>query len=262
MIRTQTYSITNLVLTTDILSVYINNFWLDIFKPLQGVNKYRHLMLMCKVDFVGSETGQEVGYRSLGRLRSVNFNDKDLFIEYLNENLAHLTEGYVTTPISKITFSYIIKSGLAKDHVKLLQGLESKSVTTHLFNNLNLPLSMDPADYGTITLDNYIQVNGKSYHRFHIENGTKIFQIDRLVNQGGESMIVGATNIIKILGVLNYSWVDTLLHDGIVQRVINKSEIYFIDGQIILRKKTLPAKPFTKAKIDSKNYFPPALADA
>jgi len=245
MIKTQTYSTNNLILNKDILTVYINNFWLDVFQNLVASGKDRHIMLMCKVDFVGSETGQEVGYRSLGRLRSVNFNDKDLFIEYLIENLAHLTEGYVTTPISKITFSYIIKSGLAKDHIRLLQDLESKSVTTHLFNNLNLPLSMDPEDYGTIEVDNYVQVNGKSYHRFLIENRGKIFRIDRLINQGDESMIVGATNIVKILGVLNYSWTDTLLDNGIIQRVIGKTEIYFVDGQIILRKKNLPAKPIS-----------------
>jgi len=50
MIRTQTYSTNHIVLTNDILSVYINNFWLDIFKPLQDINRDRHLMLMCKVE--------------------------------------------------------------------------------------------------------------------------------------------------------------------------------------------------------------------
>jgi hypothetical protein len=60
-------------------------------------------------------------------------------------------------------------------------------------------------------------------------------------------------NKVQILGALDYSWIDTLLDNNIVHRVINKSEIYFIDGQIILRKKSLPAKPFTKAKVDSKN---------
>jgi hypothetical protein len=55
-------------------------------------------------------------------------------------------------------------------------------------------------------------------------------------------------NKVQILGVLNYSWVDTLLDNNIVHRAINKSEIYFVDGQIILRKKILPAKPFTRAK--------------
>jgi hypothetical protein len=59
-------------------------------------------------------------------------------------------------------------------------------------------------------------------------------------------------NKVQILGALDYSWIDTLLDNNIVHRVINKSEIYFVDGQIILRKKILPAKPFTRAKGDSK----------
>lgn len=81
-----------------------------------------------------------------------------------------------------------------------------------------------PADYGTVTVDNYIQNNGQSYHRFVVSAGSKI---DRLLIQGEESMKVGATNIVSILGALDYSWTDTLLEHNIVKRVIGKLEIYF-----------------------------------
>ena len=100
---------------------------------------------MCKVEFSESE----LGYRTLGDLRRVNFEDKKLFVDYLINRLGLLNESYTVHPISKITFSYIIKEGSAtnKDRA-LLQDLTSKSSSTHRFNNMNLPISMNPSDYG------------------------------------------------------------------------------------------------------------------
>src|SRR3978361_187346 len=102
MIKSQTYSINKLVLTNKILEAYIHNFWSDIFTSLKSS---KHLMLMCKVEFKEAE----LGYRTLGDLRRVNFEDKELFVEYLVNRLGLLNESYTTHPISKITFTYIIK---------------------------------------------------------------------------------------------------------------------------------------------------------
>jgi len=182
MIKTQTYSLNNLILNKDILSIYINNFWLDVFKAITQ-SKDMHLLLMCKVEYAGSGEGQEVGYRSLGYLRSVNYSDKDLFIDYNVQKLSLLTEAYTITPISKITFTYVIKPGLAVDNRRLLEDVSSNPVSTHRFHNLNLPLSMNPEDYGIVTLDNYIQKEGKSYHRFIVSAGDQIFSPSRSSNE-------------------------------------------------------------------------------
>lgn len=72
-------------------------------------------MLLCKVEFNDS------GYKTLGELRRVNFDDKDLFIEYLIQRLGHITESYGGAhSISKITFTYIIKDGEVSDKDRLL----------------------------------------------------------------------------------------------------------------------------------------------
>jgi hypothetical protein len=236
MIKLQTYSINQLLLSNKVLEAYINNFWIDIFTSIKDT---KHLMLMCKVEFMESE----MGYRTLGDLRRVNFSDKELFVEYLVNRLGLLTEAYAVHPISKITFSYIIKDGLASGNRRLLQDLTDKALTTHRFNNLNLPISMNPSDYGTVMVDNYIQINGESVHRFNVVNGNRSYLID-VSNEG-------SVNNVTIQGAMDLNWIDTKISEGIFMREIGKGLIYFMGGERVLRKKLLNAKPFRKVSTDT-----------
>jgi hypothetical protein len=229
MIKIKNYSINNMLLTNKVLSVYITKFWDDVYSKIKGEN---HLWLMCKVHY------SEQGYRTLGHLRRVNFTDKDLFTNYLSERLGILNDSYTTLAISEITFSYIINEGLATDKDRLLlQDLEDKSITRHIFNNYKLPISMNPSDYGlvisTTTFDSFI--------RFIVKNGTRIYQIDSTLDR--------IINNVTILGASDFKWTDTALNEGF-HREIGKSTIYFVDGEIVLRKQQLNAKPFNKVKIE------------
>jgi len=236
MIKLQTYSINKLLLTNEVLESYISNFWNDIFTTIRDT---KHLMLMCKVEF----NEGELGYRTIGDLRRVNYSDKELFVEYLQNRLGLLTESYTVHPISKITFTYIVKDGLTIDNRRLLQDLTVKSLTTHRFNNLNLPISMNPSDYGTILIDNYTQINGESVHRYIVESGTRSYIID--INSDN------TVNNVRIQGAADLSWVDTYISEGLFMRNIGKSIIYFMGGERVLRKKMLSAKPFRKVSTDT-----------
>jgi hypothetical protein len=78
-----------------------------------------------------------MGYKTLADLRRVNFNDRELFTNYLIARLGILTEAYVTHPISKIEFSYVIKKGIALNNYKSFEDFETKiTSTTHSFNNM------------------------------------------------------------------------------------------------------------------------------
>lgn len=195
---------------------------------------------MCKVEF----TESELGYRTLGDLRRVNFSDRELFIEYLINRLGLLNESYTSHPISKIIFTYIVKSGLATDNRRLLQDLSISSIITHRFNNLNLPISMNPVDYGTIKLDNYIQIDGVSVHRLYVVSGNRSYLID--VSKDG------LIKNISIEGIVDLKWIDTKISEGLFKREIGKSVIYFMGGVKVLRKKQLSAKPFNKVSTDTK----------
>ena len=208
-------------------------------------NKENHLFLLCKIKF--EETEQ--GYRTLGHLVKINYEDKELFIDYLSERLTILSDSYVTHPISQMTFSYVIKSGkcLDENRTLLLQNLTDKEITSHNFNNMDLPITMNPHDYGKVILSNIIS-DGITFERFIVVGGAgnKTYQID--VIEGGK------VNRVTILGNINLSWTDTNVHGdetNFIKREIKKSSIYFMDGEIVLRKKELPAKPFRRLQKES-----------
>ena len=233
MIKLQTYKINNLPLTNELLVIYINNFWSEIFNSIKDTS---HLLILTKVYFCENEGG----YRTLGHLRKVNFVDKDLFIEYLTTSLSTINDSYISVPISEITFSYIIKEGqVPQSEQSLILDQSHKVNASHNFNNLNLPISMNPGDYGEIQVSNYIEIDRVSYKRYIVLNGTKTFRIDRSLDR--------SHNIVTLLGVINLTWTDTKVHNigaDVFKREIKKSTIYFMDGEIVLRKQILPAKAF------------------
>lgn len=169
MLRTKKYALTtSSLLTNEVLNVYINNFWNEVFSPLIK-SEDKHLMLLCKVEFSDST----LGYRTLGQLRKVNFSDKKLFIIYLTERLGQLTDAYTTHPINKIIFSYMINKGIATE-TSLHKSLTEVSIPTHRFNNMNLPISMNPSDYGKIISKSVTE----NYIRFVTSLEKRVFQID------------------------------------------------------------------------------------
>ena len=239
MIKLRTYTLpNNITLSNKVLETYITNFWNDIFENI----KDSHLLIMCKINF----SQEEMSYRTLGNLRRVNYEDKDLFIEYLSSRLSYFNDSYVTHPISEFIFSYIIKEGKCVDNKKYFTDLSDKPLSVHNFNNLILPITMIPSEYGEIQSDSYVTVDGIEYHRFIVVNDTKVFRIDRSLDR--------SHNNVTVLGAAGISWVDTCINNStnIFKRDIKKSTIYFMDGERVLRKQILPAKPFRKLSVDSK----------
>jgi DNA polymerase type B, organellar and viral len=196
-------------------------------------------MLLCKVQFAD----EAMGYKTLGHLRKVNFSDKELFIDYLTQRLTILNDSYMVHPISNIIFSYIVKDGLCEDLDRALLDLNDRELTFHSFNNMNLPISMEPSDYGTISVSNHVLVDGELVHRYIVANGPRFFQID----VSSDTL----TNKVTILGNIDLSWTDRKVSEVLFIREIKKSTIYFLDGEVVLRKQILPAKPFKKTKVDT-----------
>jgi hypothetical protein len=244
MIKIQTYTLINNILTNKILNGYINKFWNDIFNHLHSSNPNIHLMLMCKVEF----NKPELGYRTLAHLRKVNFSDKDLFYQYLNSRLGLLTEAYTVHPISKIVFTYIVKEGIADGNRLLLQNPKYE-LSIHNFNSMNLPLTMDPNKYGEIIGE--FNINEGTSNRYIIENNNTIFAIE--VDNSLQ------TNKVVIKGQSDLQWVDTKISDDTFKREIGKDILYIKDGDVIVKSKQLNTKAFKNLKkenkMDSKNSF-------
>jgi len=179
MIKTKSYILPNSLITSELLIAYISKFWNYVFSPLilNGVDQ--HLMVLCKVAYNQPMFDANPAYKTLGNLRRVNHSDKELFQEYLIQRLGHLSDSYTTDSISNISFSYLTKEGLATDSDRrLLQDISDKSLASHRYNNMILPITMVPSEYGDIRLTNYIQVGGESIQRFMVINGNKSYEID------------------------------------------------------------------------------------
>ena len=232
MINIKTYPIKDLFLTKSVVASFIQKFWNEEYTTIIKDEVKKHLMILVKVEF----TDETQGYRTLGHLRSVNFNDKDQFIAYLVERLGILNDSYTSISISKITFTYIIKEGVASGTRTLLKNMDDKVSTTHRFNNINLPITMNPSEYGKILAQTIID----GFTRFIVLNNNKTFQIDVSLDN--------LINNVTLLGASDLNWVDTFVSDGCFKREIGKSTIYFLEGVEILRKQTLGAKPFRRLK--------------
>ena len=167
MIQNTTYTLPqSSPLTSQLLTKYINLFFSKIFSSVYTESKPVHLMLMVKVEF----NDDSVGYRTLADLRKVNFTDKDVFTAYLTDRLGILSDTYHVEPIKNIIFSYIVKDGLATGDRLLLQQAEYK-VSLHKFNNMLLPLTMIPSEYGEILVQNVVG----AITRFVVRNGGNIY---------------------------------------------------------------------------------------
>ena len=96
---------------------------------------------------------------------------------------------------------------------------------------------MDPSSYGTIRSTTLFQ----DFTRYIVIDNKRIFEIDVSID--------GNRNNVRILNVSDFAWTDTKLSEGF-KRTIGKSVLYFIDGEIVLRKQILPAKAFSRGKVD------------
>ena len=229
MIRNKTYILpTNTSLSNTVLKRYIKSFWNDIFSTLQ--NKMNiHLMVLVKVHFINGD------YRTLADLRKLNYNDMDIFISFLVNRLGILNESYQVTPVTDLTFTYIIKDGIANDEREIVNQ-EIYEVTTHSYNNYTLPLTMNPDEYGEI----FQKSNKSGKDIYTVTNGNRTYLIES----------TDTTNTVQIPKPIDLKWVDTKINETLFKREIGKNIIYINNGKILVKEKELSAKPFKKVNSD------------
>lgn len=231
MINQKVYNLPESIsLTPQILTKYVQLFWDEVFFPLHLVKNDMHLLLLCKVSFVDTE----LGYKTLADMRKVNYEDCNLFAEYLGERLGILSDSYTVDPIHKIIFSYVDKKGSASESRTLLQP-HIYNITTHRFNNIQLPLSMEPADYGTI-IGKDIQTENVT--KYFVSNGKHVFVI--------ETSLDNKVNKVRIEGAIDLQCVDTKISEDLFRREIGKNVLYIKNNEIVVKSKQLNAKPFRK----------------
>jgi hypothetical protein len=84
MIKIKSYQLSsNNIITNEILSAYVTRFWNEVFAPLVSNNELKHLMILCKVQYSDNDLNNSSLYKTLGPLRRAEYEDKDLFNDFL-----------------------------------------------------------------------------------------------------------------------------------------------------------------------------------
>jgi hypothetical protein len=196
MIQTKTYPIQDLYLTKGVISSFTSRFWNEEYSLITSSENQKYLMLLVKVQF----TEESLGHRTLGHLRKVNFEDKNPFIDYIVERLSILNDSYTSNNISKIIFTYIVKEGIATGTRTLLLDIGENETVSHRFNNMNLPATMIPSEYGVVRgiskFDTFV--------RHFVTNNKKLFQIDVSLDK--------LINNVTLIGASDLKWIDTVVY--------------------------------------------------
>lgn len=92
--------------------------------------------------------------------------------------------------------------------------LSDKTLNTHRFSNIQLPISIDPLDYGVISAKNILE----TFTSYIVNSSKRVYQIDISLD--------GLINNVTILGLSDFKWTDTKQSEGF-KRDIGKSNYVF-----------------------------------
>lgn len=240
MVFSKSYKI-SLSLSPQVLASHVSLFWNDIFANLDNSKCYLTLMVKARFD------SKDMGFRSLANLRSVSYEDKDLFIDYICDNLGILSDSYTSNVVNKLVFTYMIHEGEVTDEERSLLALKeinSESFSpSYKFKGNILPVSMVPEDWGTILSKSELK-NGDSLYLIK-SNRKQTIKLEVL--SGG---IVNKGQIIGGPGSeTGFSWQDVKQENGFVRTIGDKLSWHFVNGEV-LSIKLIPCKPFKIAKKD------------
>lgn len=243
MINIKQYKIENNTLTPEVLQHFIAKFWHEVFSKLNHKNSYLNLLVKVRYD------SNDMGYASLAKLRKVGYEDKNLFTDYICDNLALLTDTYTSTSVLRLDFSYMIKRGeinsIDRSFLELRKVNPLTDTPKHSIKKSFLPFSMDPKEFGEI-LREAVTLGGNPL--FTIKGAREeIFEIEvlsgGLVNKG---TIIGGRG-----GNAQFSWEDRKQEGGFIRSDGGKQSWQYYDGGLVSYKK-VPSKPFISLEKDKR----------
>lgn len=208
------FPLPNVPLTDSILSYFISLFWKDIAPKLEGLS----YGLILKVKF---HNGQIRSISSMQLLRKESFNDMEpVFLDFWNLR----SDDYHRMPVSEIRFSYrLLKLDLPSKIIPA-KNISSKNKTPFIFRGYSLPTTMDLNSWGNTTFND-------DYTSCMITTSKSIsysVTVDDLKN------IVHVFSNNKLL----FKFTDHIYNTSDLssfRRIINKQEIIFHDGVVVLK---------------------------
>jgi len=222
--------VNNKIFTKDLFEKLFNKFWLRIEENFTNVN---HMFILLKIKY---NNGEIV---SIGKLQRLNLRDKQWYIDFIIENMKFKSEYYNETQIVSFIFSYGFKDGKIKNKEIILNNSEINSME---HNKLNIPISMNPLDYGKI-----VKI-------IETSNGEIIF-VQNIFDQIVIISKFNGFNEVEISksGKTLIKFRDELISENKFERIIDNKKYLFENGEQFLLTKDMKSKFISKLST-SKNF--------
>lgn len=227
------YNINNKIFSKILFEKYLNQFWNQIQDQFTENN---HMFILFKIKYNNGE------FSSIGKVQRINKNDKLWYIDYILETMKFKSEYYNETQIDLIIFSY----GFKNEKIKNKQNL-NKVQSLQKYKNLNLPISMDPLDYGRIINENIL-------------DDVNIYIIQNEINQAITLNKFEKYNEVEFFksGISLIKFKDEFINENKFIRIINNKKYYFEDNKQILFKSEMKTKfirKLNKSKTLNNNFL-------
>lgn len=213
-----------IVINNNLISESINTFWNS---DVKDVNSNQHIIILFRI-----KTCDGV-ILTLGHLQKLSTDDKDYFIEYVQDILSMKSEDYNEFMIDEIIFSYGVREGEIISKGRYLPN-SSKAVQYQLYKHYKLPVTMEPLKYGKLTY-------------YDKATNTYIIQITPLTHAHITPGVDDGVNENKVQifknGSMILEYTDRMIDDNTFMRLLGKNVYqYNLEGELELFKVSKPTK--------------------
>lgn len=227
------FNLNNQLFSKSLFEKLFNQFWNKVSNKFTDSN---HMFILLKIKYTEND------YTTIGKIQRVNLNDKDWYFNWIINNMIYKSEYYNETPIISITFSYGFKDGLAP-----LKDIINKDLKFHGYNDINIPISMNPLDFGKLVRE--IKFDNYSVYILQTKNNLLINFLKH-ENFNEVEIVLSGDILVKFK--------DESISENRFVRVIDNKKYYFQNNQEILFLKTLKSKfisKLTPSKILTNNFI-------
>ena len=151
-------------------------------------------------------------YRTLGKMRKLNLNNKLDYINYIIEYVRLQNESYINKPITQIFFKYALIEGTLSEN----DFQNSKPIPFMIQRRMKLPLTFNPLEYGRLVR--------KNSNEYWVKINTTC---DAIIIRSNK----GLSNKVTILsqGIIIMEYVDKYIDENTIFH-INPSKSFTIGG--------------------------------
>jgi hypothetical protein len=211
-------------LTESLINKAIDNWTTKTQSKVAGWTESNHVIVLFRIA-TPSNT-----YKTIGTLQALNIEDIQYYKNYIINRLASANSGYADLELTKIIFSYGVRSGKAPANLMSDASLNADKIIFQNYRHFKLPNSLNPLAYGSVISSSpYGSIEDDGYQatlyimQSHLGN---VYHI--IAKEVGDEIINSVSVFIK--GMLMMSYTDKSIIDevnGKFMRIIGKNHYIF-----------------------------------